>query len=530
MSWIKSLSHNIRFYVLCFSILFSFAVYLIIISLYPLEQLQIIRLTQIYALTAVIYLYLALLAGPFCYMFGWFPFKAQYLKSRRALGVSAFYFAFLHTCLAFFGQLGGFEGLGFLSGKYLIAISLSVTALTILLFMAITSFDKVINWMKFKRWKLLHRLVYLAGILILIHALMLGTHFQNLWEFIPQAFFTALVFLLFLEIVRIDAFFKKRFKRFANVSIVSVPLYVLLLLGIIYFLIPIPSESGISFGIHAQHIQLAKDAQNGITGFSPSRGNVPNIPGLRGDRTKRFTLDTNIPENIQPNIDSTITFKVFDASSGNQVIFFNKVYSKIVHMIIVDSSLTYFNHIHPEQTEDGFTITTQFPKEGAYRVYFDFQPFGAIEQQIATTVNVGNFDKPAISNGKPDTKLTKTFGEYEITLKKPSLLKSDQISIGQQLLSFTFNNAKTKQPIKTLKPYLESFGHLVMVNQKTFEYVHVHPADLTVPPPDANGGPTVEFMPLGMYGPIKPGIYRVFAQFNPNGQLMVADYTIEVEK
>ena len=33
--------------------------------------------------------------------------------------------------------------------------------------------------MTFIRWKLLHRLVYAAGIFVLIHALLIGEHFQN---------------------------------------------------------------------------------------------------------------------------------------------------------------------------------------------------------------------------------------------------------------------------------------------------------------------------------------------------------------
>ncbi len=68
-----------------------------------------------------------------------------------------------------------------------------------------------------------------------------------------------------------------------------------------------------------------------------------------------------------------------------------------------------------------------------------------------------------------------------------------------------------------------------MINKDTFDYLHIHPANLTPLPPDASGGPQIEFLPLGLYGPIKPGIYRVFAQFNRNGNLIVADYTVKVE-
>src|SRR4051812_38204512 len=135
---------NIRFYILVASVTYSAAVYFFVTSIIPQGSLQIIRLTEVYALSAITMLYVALLASPFCYTFRGFPYRAQYLKARRAIGVSAFYFALLHASLAFFGQLGGFEGLWFLSDKYLFAISLSVTALIILFLMALTSFDVMV--------------------------------------------------------------------------------------------------------------------------------------------------------------------------------------------------------------------------------------------------------------------------------------------------------------------------------------------------------------------------------------------------
>lgn len=207
---LKFLLRNIRFYILIISLIVSIIFSFQILGTIP-SSLQIARLTQIYALTSIIFLYFALLAGPFCYTFRKFPFRGQYLKARRAIGVSAFYFGLLHGLFAFFGQLGGFAGLGFLSNKYLLAISLSFAALIILLLMAGTSFDFVIAKMTFLKWKLLHRLVYLAGVLILIHALMLGTHFGDLSGLIPQLFFPAIAFLIVLESLRFDAFLQKKF-------------------------------------------------------------------------------------------------------------------------------------------------------------------------------------------------------------------------------------------------------------------------------------------------------------------------------
>lgn len=525
---IKTLTQNIRFYILLSTVILSLSIYLWAKINFQIEQFQIIRLTQIYSLLAILYLYIALLAEPFCYTFKSFQYKDLYLDARKAIVASVFYFAFLHTCLAFFGQLGGFDGLGFLGNRYLIPIILSFTALIILLLISITSLDFIGKKFTPTIRRIFHDLVYIAGILILIHAMMLGTHFSDLVDFIPQLVFVGLGFLLFLESLRIDSWVKERFNMTSQFGYGTVIVLGIILTGLLYFFLPIPGGNGITFGIHSQHIQLAKEAQQGTTGAGDNPA-LAKIPGLQGDRTKRFSVDFEIPTDIQANTDTTLSFKAVDASSGDQIFLFNKVYGKIVHLIIVDSELKYFSHIHPEFKDGQFTITTQFPKDGQYHLYTDFQPFGAIEQRIATTLNVGNFEKTKLSTDKPDSKLTKTFGDYEITLKYPKPLISDQISIGKQILGFTLKDAKTKENITNLKPYLDAFGHMVMINQKTFDYIHVHPNDLRVPKPDQNGGPTVEFMPLGLYGPIKPGVYKVFAQFNPNNNLMVSDFTVKIE-
>jgi len=194
----KYLFKNVRFYVLLFSIGLSIFIYF--------SSWNVTQLTQTYALIAATFLYLTLLAGPLCYQFKFLPFKGQYIKARRALGVSAFYFGLLHACFGYFGELGGFPGLLMLPGKYLIAITLSFTSLIILTLMAATAFDFMIERMGFKNWKFLHRFVYLVGVFILIHALLIGSHFQDLSETVPKIAAVAIAFLLFLEVPRVINF------------------------------------------------------------------------------------------------------------------------------------------------------------------------------------------------------------------------------------------------------------------------------------------------------------------------------------
>jgi DMSO/TMAO reductase YedYZ heme-binding membrane subunit len=505
------LLHEKGVLVLILSIAISAAVYIWSGSLSS-DLLRIIRMQQIYALCAFSCVYFALFLSPAAYVF-----KVSLSNSlKNGFIFSAFYFGFLHASISFFGQLGGFGGLAFLSDKYLIAIFLSFTGLIILTLLSLAA------WNFFAKkypavLKLFPVLGYAAGILISIHALMLGTHFQDLSEFIPQIFFIAIALLLSLEALRLDRHLSEKF-AFPKVGVLF--MLVASLSFAYFFATLVPADSPFSLGIHSQHIELAKKAQQDQTA---------NIPGMTGDRTKRFSVDFDSPEKVNPGEEVELTFKINDASSGNAVSLFQAIYEKTMHLIIVDKKLKYFNHIHPEQTANGFKIRTSFPEEGTYHLYIDFQPLGAIEQQFAFTLNAGNPTK-TISKNPADRNLTKIFGDYEVTLSHPNPLKASSLSVGEQRLTFSLKDAKTKQPIKNLKPYLASFGHLVMINEDTYDYLHVHPANMTAPKPDENGGPDVTFLPLGLYGPIKPGTYKIFAQFNPGGNILTTDFTVELNK
>ncbi len=523
----SELFHNIRFYILVINFTIGMTIFVYFTATIPDVTPRAIQFTEFYAFLAVINLYLAVLATPLLKLFPSLPLAQTYLKARRALGVSAFLFSVMHVRSAFFDELGGFDGLGFLSSKYLIAISLSVTALVILLLMASTSFDFIIAKLTFKKWKKIHRLVYLIVLLVTIHALMLGGQFSDLSGTIPQIFLGALVILLGLESIRFDKYLRSKWLALPSFGL-SFGLCLFLVAGIGVLLYAPTGGGNVSpFNIHAAHIQLAQQAQQG-QGFLPKIPGQTNNPALIGDRTKRYTVSFLHSDQVSPNQDTNLSFKINDASSGNPVDLFQFVYTKTMHLVIVDNELNYFNHIHPTQNGSSFDIQTQFPHPGRYHLYVDFQPLGAIEQQFAFTLDVGNVTSPAVASQPVDTSLTKTFDKYQVTLTPSAPLVATDMSIGKQTLSFNIKDALTGQPITTLKPYLAAYGHLVLINESTYDYIHVHPSNLVPPAPDASSGPEVDFLPLGLYGPIKPGIYRVFGQFNPDNNLFTSDFTINI--
>ncbi|MDP2671499.1 MAG: ferric reductase-like transmembrane domain-containing protein [bacterium] len=234
------LIHNSRRIVYLFSALTALTIFFLVRELFPSSSQQTTRLVQSYAFTAVIYIYFALLASPIYNVFPSLPYKPLYLTARKAIGVSAFFFALLHVSFALFGPLGGFHltsfsqlnfhfspslegflalyflpislffpGIALLSERYQIALVFSSIAFVILSLMALTSLEYFVIKLG-RKWKILHRFVYLAALAIVIHALLIGSHFTNLNGTVPWVSFLALAFLLVLETIRFYKFLVKK--------------------------------------------------------------------------------------------------------------------------------------------------------------------------------------------------------------------------------------------------------------------------------------------------------------------------------
>lgn len=516
-----SLLKNIRFYVLLVTLFVSLALYVVAQTTSTTSESGYIKLTKWYGLVAIFYLYIVLLIGPFLYTFSIFPKKIATLisNSRRALGVSVFYFALLHGSIAFFGQLGGFPGLFYLSNKYLFSIGLGFIALLILFLLTITSFDYAVKKMKFQNWKKLQKLIYVAGFVLVIHVMMLGSDFAVLNSVIPQLSLILLFFLLFLEAHRIDFFVKKKFTRFPRIGIATSGVGILLIL---YFVASFSPQKDLgSINIHATHLEeLQKRRENQTI--------LPNIPNFDGDSSKWYAANIHAPKEIPLNTQIPITFDIYDGASGDKITNYKNINTKPMHLVITDDTLTYFAHVHPTKDGDQMKINTQFAFPGLYHLYINYQPLGGVEQQARFVVPAGNLQSIKKSTQLVDTNYSKNAGNYTVTLNTDKPFNAKLLDQGKQLFKFKITDRNGKD-VKNLKPYLGAFGHLVMINQETYDYLHVHPTSMTTPKPNENGGPIVEFMPLGLYNTVKPGTYRLFAEFNPDNNLIQTDYTIKVE-
>lgn len=221
------------------------------------------------------------------------------------------------------------------------------------------------------------------------------------------------------------------------------------------------------------------------------------------------------------------TFTIYNLDNATQVTSFDKLQGKLMHLLIVDSELKYVDYQYPELHNGVFTDSLRFPKNGKYYLYLNFQPTEGVEQQETVPVLVGTSYNVTGSFHKPDTILTKNVESYQITLDAPEVLSATKLAKGEQKLTFIITD-NSGNPITNLTSYFGSFGHMVMINKETYRYLHINPE--TIATEDEIGGPDVSFYTMGIGKPITPGIYRIFAQFNPNNEILNVDFTIKVNK
>jgi len=152
----------------------------------PIQEIS--KRTGLVALTILL---ISLSATPLNSYFG---LKAA-LKARRALGLYAFFYAALHLFIFIFLDYGGNFTLIWLDISNKLYILVGSLAFIILLVLAITSAR---YWKKRlgKKWKMLHRLVYVASFLVIAHYIwVVKADFRE-----PLVYLVILLLLLVLRI------------------------------------------------------------------------------------------------------------------------------------------------------------------------------------------------------------------------------------------------------------------------------------------------------------------------------------------
>lgn len=158
---------------------------------------------------AVLFLYISLIASALNAHFRAYPLRMWLIRSRKAHGIVALLFAEAHGFLMVFRYLGGPQELMTSDYFYQISVLMGIIASYVLIALGATSYSLAMRKMGIW-WKRLHRLVYLSGVLIIAHVVLVRVYYQKLSD--PLSILSLVMFglLLALEISRLAKYLARR--------------------------------------------------------------------------------------------------------------------------------------------------------------------------------------------------------------------------------------------------------------------------------------------------------------------------------
>lgn len=206
------------------------------------SNVSAIRAQEVYAWLSLSCLLLAVSIGPMLRLFPAIPGKGLWRDARRLIGIAAATFAVLHVGIAYIDLFQAPNPLT-LADIYKKSFGLGVTALLILIAMAVTSFDRAFFGMGIW-WFRLHRLVYVALLAVGLHAFMVGSHANSLGVLILLSSITLLLLIAHaIAMIRSD-------KPASNLQIVTISCAVLFAAAVLNY--GLTQHLGHNFFLHGK--------------------------------------------------------------------------------------------------------------------------------------------------------------------------------------------------------------------------------------------------------------------------------------
>ena len=233
---------------------------------------------------------------------------------------------------------------------------------------------------------------------------------------------------------------------------------------------------------------------------------VEAVPGSDGLHTQLAGLRlAPISRTLTAGATTIWRFRILGCD-GNPIRHFDRDNTKLLHLIVVRTDLSGYQHLHPTLASDGtFTIDLRTALPGSYRAMADFVIDGR-KYVLGTELTAPG---PVHSIPLPAPALQDSVDGYDVELQRPA-----QLTAGRDA-QLTFRITRHGQPANDLQPYLGSYGHLVALHAPELAYSHVHPNSAD----PANGAITFNTELT------EHGTYRLFFQFQTHGHVHTVPFT-----
>ncbi|MFD2905032.1 heavy metal-binding domain-containing protein [Sphingobacterium anhuiense] len=226
------------------------------------------------------------------------------------------------------------------------------------------------------------------------------------------------------------------------------------------------------------------------------------------DSTKLAVSILASPQPIEAGKQTALSISI---KENEKNVVLEEVHEMKMHLLVVKEDLSWFDHIHPEEQQDGtYGVKETFPVAGNYLLFTDYKPKGlggevAMKKLEVTGTSVN-------SSFELNPKAIATTAGYTVTLINANDLKTNQT----QDLQFSVEKNAKKLKEGDFQNYLGATAHIVMIGAKDKDFLHIHPVS------------DKRFPIYAQTNIKKAGIYRMWAQFKIDGQVHTADFTVDV--
>jgi len=211
---------------------------------------------------------------------------------------------------------------------------------------------------------------------------------------------------------------------------------------------------------------------------------------------------------LEPGEPGKLRFQI-EGPDGEAVREFDRLHEREMHLIVVRRDGAHFQHLHPELDPGGtWTAALTLPAAGVYRAFADFAVDGDDQTLAADLFASGRFEAQPFP---ASAAVVETDG-YELRLEGAPPLAG-------QPAELRFSVSRDGREVSDLQDYLGAKGHLVALREGDLAFLHVHP--------DAQEEPGV--IPFTAHFPT-PGRYRLYLQFQHDGEVRTAEYTLAVRR
>lgn len=222
-----------------------------------------------------------------------------------------------------------------------------------------------------------------------------------------------------------------------------------------------------------------------------------------------FTLTAQAQPALQENQSSAVTLFLQQKGSGVSEDKLKTVHTEKIHALIIDPTLTDYQHIHPKAGKKSGEYIFNFTPhtQNNYRIWLDITPVNGTQEYVIADLSGKNKTNPAVV--KKLNSQTQVDG-YDFKLKFDQPLK-----VGGHVMGSVIITDKNGQVVTTLEPIMEAYAHIVAFNEDYKTILHIHPM---------NEGQNIQFHIM----PTEAGFIKLFVQVKINGKEIFAPFGVMV--